>query len=331
MQSGARHQRHRRHSTSQPMVPTIKSKSVAPSTACDPPVGKGVAAAPPIAGRLQLALAASLVVALLIACVSTAGLILGSDGLYGDPKMAIGAVASTAGVLVPGFLGHDVFNLFVALPLLLAIVWLAWRGSLLALLLWPGVLLYVLYSYTIYLISAPFSVLFMSYAGLVVLGGFTAIGVVTAIDGMAVRQRLAGALPARMLGGLLVVLGFLTVAQDATGALTTALGNGAAASPLARPVWIADLAIEGPVMLMGGLLLWQRTALGYVVGAGLLVQYGLTPVVLASSMIFQALVTAAPVDVATVTVLLAFGAVCFAPLVFFVAGVRAPSRLAAHR
>jgi hypothetical protein len=285
------------------------------------------AAPPAIAYGLRVALAASLFAGLLMGGASIAGLILGSSTLYGDVKTAIGATPSTAGLLVPGLLGHDVFNLLVALPLLLATAWLAWRGSLLGVLLLPGVLVYVLYTYTIYVISAPFSVLFLAYVSLVALGGFTTIGLVTAIDSTAIRRRLAGAIPARILGGLLVVLGLLTVAQDATGALVTALGNGDSATPLARPVWAADLAIEAPLMLIGGLMLWRRRTLGYIAGAGLLLQYGLTPLALATSMVLQGLLTAAEVNVATVTVLLAFVIVCFGPIALFARGVTGKVRL----
>jgi hypothetical protein len=98
---------------------------------------------------------------------------------------------------VPGFLGHDVFNLVVG-PVLLGAVWLARRGSLIALLLWPGGLFYLLYTYAIYLVGGPFSGLFLLYALLVALCAFGAVGLVAAMDREQVRQRLEGAVPARL-------------------------------------------------------------------------------------------------------------------------------------
>ena len=86
-------------------------------------------------------------------------------------QVALGPTTSTAGILVPGFLGHDAFNLVVGVPILLGGVWFARRGSLLAMLLWPGGLFYLLYTYAIYLIGAPFSGLFLLYALLVALCG----------------------------------------------------------------------------------------------------------------------------------------------------------------
>src|SRR5689334_16130040 len=91
------------------------------------------------------AFVASIGSAVLILCVSLAGLVLGRQGLYGlDVKAADGIFTSTAGIVIPGFRAHDLFNLAVALPVLLASVWLARRGSLVGLLLWPGALFYVL-------------------------------------------------------------------------------------------------------------------------------------------------------------------------------------------
>ena len=237
----------------------------------------------PIRHTLTLAYRGSLVVAVLIAVVSATGLLFGSAGLYGpDPKRAVGVTEAEAGLLVPGFLALDTYNLVVGLPILLASLWLAYRGSLIGLLLWPGALFYMVYTYALYLVGAPFSVLFLSYVALVAVSASTMIGIVASIDGEQVRQRLAGGVPARTIGGILIGLAVLTLAQDASGAVATALAGGAPLDPLARHVWIADLALEVPAMLIGGVLLWRHQTLGYVAGAGLLLQFGLTPTGLAA-------------------------------------------------
>jgi hypothetical protein len=172
----------------------------------------------------------------------------------------------------------------------------------------------------LYLIGAPFSVLFLLYAAVVALSAYAIIALVSSIDGEQVRRRLAGFVPARALGGILVGLALLTLAQDASGALATALAGSAPTDPLARHVWIADLAVEVPAVLVGGVLLWRRRQLGYVAGAGLLLQYGLNPLGLEASTVLRAVLTTSPLDVATIVVLLTFSAVCFASLAFFVRG-----------
>ena len=72
-----------------------------------------------------------------------------------------GVTEAEAGLLVPGFLAQDAYNLVVGLPILLASLWLARRGSFIGLLLWPGALFYMLYTYALYLVGAPFSALFV--------------------------------------------------------------------------------------------------------------------------------------------------------------------------
>ena len=187
-----------------------------------------------LTGRLQGTTApavASAAVVLLLAIASAAGLLLGTRGLYGSPAGALGPTASTAGILVPGFLGHDVFNLLVGVPVLGGAVWLARRGRLVWLLLWPGALFYVLYTCAVYLIGAPFSGLFLLYAALVAVSAFTKLLLLAGIERDAVRARLESSVLARAVGGLLVGLALVTTAQDATGGIRTALGGGLAVEP----------------------------------------------------------------------------------------------------
>lgn len=148
----------------------------------------------PITRGLTLASACSLAIAALLLAVSAAGLLVGPAALYGvAANGALGVTASTAGILVPGVLAQDAFNVVVALPLLLASLWLTRRGSLVGLLLWPGVLFFVTYTYAIRLISAPFGILFLPDVALVVLSAYTAIGLVASIDARppALRNRRA--------------------------------------------------------------------------------------------------------------------------------------------
>ena len=78
------------------------------------------------------------------------------------------------------------------MTVLIGSLWLARRGSLFGLLLWPGALLYVVYTYAIYSNGAPFSVLFLPYVALVGVAGFTAIALLAFIDGEAVRHVFVG-------------------------------------------------------------------------------------------------------------------------------------------
>jgi hypothetical protein len=276
----------------------------------------------PLKRDLTVAVWASLIIAILMVVVSVAGLTWGSTELYDvDPAQALGVRASTAGVLVPGFLAQDVFNLVVGLPILIGSLWLARRGSLLGLLLWPGAVFNIAYTYAHYLIGAPFSGLFLAYTAIVVLSGYTTIGLVASVDGVTIRERLAGTVPPRVVGGILVALALLTIGQDAGGALATALAGDGPIDPAARGVWTADLTLAVPAMLVVGGLLWRRTALGYVASAGLLLSFGLTSVVIAAMIALQPLLTGAAIDGGMVIGLVVFGAVSWAPLPFYARGI----------
>jgi hypothetical protein len=269
-----------------------------------------------VAGDLAMAYRLSLAVAVVVGGVSAAGLALGPTGVYGpDPTLTAGIATSTGGILVPAFYAHDLLNIAVALPLVLATLWAARRGSLVGLLLWPGALFYVLYTYTQYLLGVPFGPLFLAYVLLVVLSAYTTFVLLATIDGDGVRRRLA--VPARTIGGILVALALLTIGQDASGALTTALAGGATLEPMARHIWTADLVLEAPAVLAGGVLLWRGRPLGYTAGAGLLLQFGLTPVVLAAILALQPWLTGAQLDSGTIVGVLVFAAVPFAALGFF--------------
>jgi hypothetical protein len=248
-----------------------------------------------------------------VVIVSAAGLASGSSV---DQNRALGVSTSTAGVLVPGFVAQDLFNLVVGLPMLVGALWLARRGTFFGLLLWPGALFYLVYTYVHYLVGAPFNALFLGYIAIVVLSAYTTMGLVAGIDSDAARQRLAGVRP-RLVGGVLVGLAFLTLGQDASGAVASAGGS---IDPVARGVWIADLTLAVPAMLIGGGLLWRRASLGYVAAAGLLLSFGTTSVVIAAMMALQPVLTGASVDGATVVGLLIFGAVSLAPLALFAGG-----------
>jgi hypothetical protein len=275
----------------------------------------------PITPDLTLATIGALAVGVLIVAISATGAVLGPARLYGvDSKAALGVTPSTAGILVPGFLAQDAFTLVLGLPLLLGSMWLARRGALLGLLLWPGVLFYALYTYGIRLVGAPFGVMFLPEVAVVVLSAYTMIELVARIDSERVRQDLAGVVPARVVGGILMGLALLTLAQDAGGALLAALASGASIEPAGRSVWTIDLVVEVPAVLIGGVMLWRRDPLGYVAGAGLLLQYGLTPLGLAVTLALQPLVNAVPLNAGTIAGLLVFTAVSFAPLWLFVHG-----------
>lgn len=253
----------------------------------------------PITASLAPATLASLVIALLIAGVSSVGLLFPS-------AVYLSAAARLA------FMPSDGFMLALGLPLLLGAVALAWRGSLVGLLAWPGVLFMVLYLYLPYVTGAPVSALFLPHLALVAISAVTLISLVATIDGEAVYERLDSGGPARAGGGILVGLALFIVIRQVV-VISAAFASQAEVDPIERASWIADFVVAVPALLVIGVQLWRRTALGYAAGPGLLFGYGLLALSVLPFFVAQAQAEAVPRDWAGVAVILAMTAICFVP------------------
>ncbi len=95
---------------------------------------------------LRLAYVCSLAVAVLMIVVSLASLLDWRSLFPAD--QAVNTV------------GTDAFSLLVVVPILLTSLWLARRGSLAGMLIWPGALFFALYIYAFDAVSLPPGVLF---------------------------------------------------------------------------------------------------------------------------------------------------------------------------
>jgi len=259
------------------------------------------AASLPITRRLTIVYALSLIIAALMAVASILGLMY-QTALYPTEELRNWLVA------------NDIFNLVVGVPLLLVSMWLARRGKLIGLLLWPGALFYVLYVYVAYVIGAPFGALFLLHLLLATMGAYSLMGLVASIDGETVRQRLEGIVPARTTAVILLALGALILLREIA-LVFTAVTSQVPVPPPELAQWIDDFAVALPVLFGVGVELWRRRALGYVGGGGLLLAYG----VLSLSLI-PTMVLASTIDVGGIVVVAIMAAICFVPFGFFVRG-----------
>jgi hypothetical protein len=260
----------------------------------------------PLRRDLGLMYAVSLIIALLMAAASIAGLL-------------CRAVIYPADELVRSFVPTDAATLLIGLPVLLGSIWLTWRGELVGLLFWPGALFFVLYNYIVYLLAMPLNGAFLLHLALVTLSAYALIGLVASIDGRTVGGRLAGAVPERPAGGILAGLGFLFFLRSAV-ELVTALTGGAPLPETELALVAADFLIT-PAWVIAGLLLWRRTEFGYVTGLGLLFQASMLFVGLIIFLLLQPLLTSAPFVLTDVIVVFAMGLVCFIPFALFLRGV----------
>jgi hypothetical protein len=260
----------------------------------------------PVRGGLALIYASSLVIALMTVAVSLAGLLNQSE-VYPSEE------------LIQAFLPNDVANLVIGLPILIGSLWLAWRGKLLGLLFWPGSLFYVLYNYLVYLFAMPLGWAWLLYLALVMLSAYSTIALVASIDGQTVRRRLTGAVPERVAGGVLVGLGTLFLVRVVAVVVEALISL----TPLPKTelaLLVADFLIA-PALIIGGVLLWRRRALGYVGGTGLLFQASMLFVSLILILLLQPFLTGTPFAPVDVLVVFIMGLICFIPFGLFVRGV----------
>ena len=258
----------------------------------------------PIRHNLKWMYALSSIIAVLMAAAAVIGLV-------------YRGAAYPSNDLLQSFVSNDVVNLLVGLPILLGSIWSARRGKLIGLLLWPGALFFVLYIYIAYVFAMPLNVAFLLHLTLVTLSLYTLIGLMAAIDGAAVKQRLAGSVPERVAGGIVAVLGLLFFLR----AVAVMVGAIASQASIAETelALLADF-LTAPAWVIGGVLLWQRKAFGYVTGLGLLFQASMLFVGLIIFLLVQPFLTTEPFALIDVVVILILGLICFVPFALFVRG-----------
>jgi uncharacterized membrane protein len=252
----------------------------------------------PIKRNLTPLYVLSLIIVVFMAAASVVG-ILNHDSIYPSESLS------------QTFLPNDVITIIIGVPILLGSVWLAQRGKLLGLLLWPGALFSVLYTSTIYMFTLPLNVVFLLHLGLVPASMYTLIGLLISIEEKTVQRRISWAVSERLTGGILVALGALSLLR-VVAVLLDALIHQIAITEVDLVLHITDF-VFSPAMLIGGTILWRRTAFGYVTGLGLLFQASMLFFGLVIFLLLQPLLTAAPFVLTDVLVVIVMGLVCFIP------------------
>jgi hypothetical protein len=242
------------------------------------------------------------------------------------------AVVSLAGLLFPGsiyptyeqrdsFLANEVVNLIIGLPVLLGSMWLARGGSLAGLLLWPGALLYILYNYIAYTIGMPLSWISIFYLALVILSAYGLFDLLRNIDKNSVRELLSGVVPIKTAGWVLAVLGSLFILRALNMIVQASMDH--ITLPTAEiGVLIADM-ILSTIWIAGGVLLLLRKPLGYASGLGLLFAGSMLFVALILFLLLGPVLTGAPFALVDVIVVFIIGMSCFIPFFLFLRGVLA--------
>ena len=244
--------------------------------------------------------------------------------------VALAALAALAALLNPGrfypddglaysLLPTDLATVFIILPVTLISLWLAWRRKLIGLLCWPGAMFAILYTFFPYLLAVPFNLLWLAYLLIVPVSAAVMIGLVANLDGELVRARLQSRVPARVSGAILAGLVIFIILRQAN-LMFSALAAHTLVPMIDLSLWIADFGLACTVLLAVGVQLWRRKPFGYAAGGGLLLAYGALSLGLMPYFFIQPSYTGAPLDVASMVIILIMAALCLVPFSYFVRG-----------
>ena len=248
----------------------------------------------------------SFVVAGLMGALSLFGLIF-SDRVYLTPEQ------------VQSYLPNDLINLLIGLPALLGSIWLARRGKLVGLFLWPGALLYVVYNYIAYVVGMPISLMTLVFVSLVLLSAYPMMELLNVIDRDVLKERLAGVVYEKISGGVLVLFG-VAFFFLAAGVITGANADQGTIPLTEVGVAIADI-ILSVLLSAGGVLLFLRKSLGYASGLGLLFAASALFIGVILVVVLQPALSDAPFVFEDIIALAGMGLICFIPTGLFTRGV----------
>lgn len=260
----------------------------------------------PLKRGLRSIYALSLIIAILMAVSSLAGILFQSEIYTSDEMLGT-------------FMSNDVVNLSIGLPIILGSMFLAMCKKLIGLLLWPGALLFVLYNYLIYVLAMPFNLAFLLDLALVTLSLYTIIGLVACINGESIKKKLSGKVHEKISSAILVGMGGLFLFQ-VVGVMIVALSNQSLIAGTELATHVSDFLLS-PALVIGGILLWRRKDFGYVSGLGLLFQLSMLFIGLIMLLIIQAVLMITPFALVDVVVISIMGLIGFVPFTLFVRGV----------
>jgi len=214
----------------------------------------------PDPGRTSYWLSAGLAAAALAAGVVT---FVAKDSIAG-PAVSVGNARGTALVVAA-----------VAVPVLLVAMWSSSRGSLRAVVVWLGASAYLLYNAVVLLFATPYNRFFLVYVLMFALALWSIGAVLVQTDVAGLARHVTGRLAVRgiaIYAWTVCVLNALvwlrtiipTITAEHPGSFL--VGSGA----VTNPVYIQDLAVWIPLMVVSAVWLWRGLPWGYLLTTSLL-------------------------------------------------------------
>jgi hypothetical protein len=176
------------------------------------------------------------------------------------------------------FRGGDLITLFVVSPAMIVALVLSRRGSVRALMILAGTVVYAIYNYAFATFGARFNDGFLLHIAIFSSSIYALICLLAGADLEVVRRALPPARRDRWIAGLLVGVGaiqaglwiFLILRNAITGAVLHDI-------PVSGQhlVFALDLGLSMPALILGGALLWRRSGFGYLLGSAMVVMAAL--------------------------------------------------------
>ncbi len=163
--------------------------------------------------------------------------------------------------------GQDLITLFLVVPLLIISAYFLNKGSLKALLVWLGALIYIEYSYVLYSFFIHFGWTFLLYVTILGLSFYTIIGSLYPLDLKALKESFSFNGRTKIVSGFLMVSGimfiFLWLSDIIPAVSSGTVPKGVAELGfLVNPVHVLDLAFFLPGLIITSVLLWKKDILG---------------------------------------------------------------------
>lgn len=262
----------------------------------------------PLKSDLRPVFAGTTVLIILFAALSMAGIVFHQE-LYADEHLR------------SAFLTNDWVNLIFGFPVLVWSFILTYRKNLLGFLCYPGALFYCTYIYATYMLGMPFSVMFIPYLLVVGLSLYTLIGLLVCMDISEIHNRLEGHVPVRGAGFILLFIAVLLFVYQIY-AISSALLRPESPGQLEIAQWIVDLLFAAPPVMIVGMLMIRRKAMGYALGTGILFLLSVLFISLLPFMIIQSVFTYAALNFLDILVVAISSLICLIPFGLFVKGLK---------
>ena len=216
---------------------------------------------------------------------------------------AVLALQSLGGAVIPGlyrdnawvvstFRGTDLNALVLDVPVLLAALAWASRGSARGWVVWLGTLYYIFYNNLYFLLGTAFNPFFLVYVAITILSAFALVAALIETPAAlvdAAGRRIPRTAIASILLSCAVVLAVMWVGQSlayvVTGTVPQIIAD---TGGITHVVAALDLTAIVPLLMFGAIRLWGSRPWGFVVSAAMLVQGVLITLDLLVSAPFQA-------------------------------------------